>query len=178
MDKLDSSPFPGDLREELAVRPERGVSKVTLALGAGVVLVAGILIGIQAHSAFGSAPQAGPPAGAARQAAAEQDGAGLRARLPRGMDGFGGQARGMGGGTAGTIEKVENGTIHLKTATGETVTVATTGETTVQIAKPGKVADLKAGDTIVVRGTPGAGGAVTATSITQGAPAMRGGGPR
>ncbi|GAB2961836.1 hypothetical protein ACFMQL_29075 [Nonomuraea fastidiosa] len=180
MDKLDSSPFPGDLREELAVRPARGVSKVTLALGAGVVLVAGILIGIQAHSAFGSTsragagPQAGPLAGAARQATGEQAGAGQRARQP---GRFGGQGRGAGG-TAGTIEKVEDGTIHLKTAAGETVTVATTGETTVLISKPGELADLKAGDTIVVRGTPGAGGAVTATSITQGGPAPRGGGPR
>jgi len=182
MDKLDSSPFPGDLREELAVRPARGVSKVTLALGAGVVLVAGILIGIQAHSAFGSASPAGPQAdlraGAARQAAGEQDGSGRRARPPGGMDGFGGRARGMGGGTTGTIEKVEDGTIHLKTVTGEAVTVTTTGETTVQISTPGRLADLKEGDTIVVRGRPGDDGAVTATSITQGAPAPRGEGPR
>ncbi|MEV4571393.1 hypothetical protein AB0K12_47250 [Nonomuraea sp. NPDC049419] len=188
MDKLDSSPFPGDLREELAVRPARGLSKVTLALGAGVVLVAGILVGIQAHSAFGSSggssdrpldrplgrslgrslgtPQAGP----SRQAAPGE--------RPGGMGREGRRPGGAGGGTTGTVEKVEDGTVHLKTVTGESVTVATTGETTVQISKPGKVADLKPGATVVVRGTPGEDGTVTATSITQGGPAARGGGPR
>ncbi|GAA3149054.1 hypothetical protein [Nonomuraea salmonea] len=179
MDKLDSSPFPGDLREELAVRPARGLSKVTLALGAGVVLVAGILIGIQAHSAFGSSGGSGgspgrslgtPQAGPSRQAASGE--------RPGGVGREGRRPGGFGGGTTGTVEKVEDGTVHLKTVTGESVTVATTGETTVQISRPGKVADLKPGATIVVRGTPDADGTVTAASITQGGPAARGGGPR
>lgn len=184
MDKLDSSPFPGDLREELAVRPARGLSKVTLALGAGVVLVAGILIGIQAHSAFGSSggsPGGSPGVSSGRSLSAPQAGPSRQAGATERRSGMSrGDRRpgGFGGGTTGTVEKVEDGTVHLKTVTGESVTVATTGETTVQISEPGKVADLRPGATIVVRGTPGEDGTVTATSITQGGPAARGGGPR
>ncbi|SPL99627.1 unnamed protein product [[Actinomadura] parvosata subsp. kistnae] len=191
MDKLDSSPFRDDLREELAVQPAKGTSKVTLALAAGVVLVAGILIGIQAESWFGAADaprrrpaprsSAAPAAWAAwaawrlrparpvprRRAAARRSAAAGRWRGQR-----------MGGGTVGTVEKIEDGKVYVKTMDGATVTVTTTDRTTVQISKPGKVSDLETGTTIVVRGQQGADGAVTATSISQGSQGFQGGGPR
>ncbi|GAA2863202.1 hypothetical protein [Nonomuraea rubra] len=176
MDKLDSSPFPGDLREELAVQPAKGTSKVTLALAAGVVLVAGILIGIQAETWFGGA------AGAPPQAAAQQRPMGGGYGQQRGqIPGAGQQQPGGGqriGGTVGTVEKVEGGKVYVKTMDGTTVTVTTTDQTTVQISKPGKVSDLEAGTTIVVRGRQGADGAVAATSISQGSQGFQGGGPR
>jgi hypothetical protein len=158
MAQLDSSPYPEDLREELAVRPRAGLSKLTLTLAAGVVLVAGIIIGIQAGG-MQQAPQGYGPAGV--QQAPPGDGGRQ-----------GGFAQRMGGGTIGTVEKVEGGTIYVKTMDGSTVTVTTTGQTTVQIAKPGKVSDLQAGSTITVRGRQGDDGSVAAASITQG------GGPR
>ncbi|MEV0623769.1 hypothetical protein AB0I81_61360 [Nonomuraea sp. NPDC050404] len=171
MDKLDSSPFPDDLREELTVQPARTTSKVTLALGAGVVLVAGILIGIQAQNM--TAPAGGPPP----QAAAAQ--------RPMGGGGYGQQQPGGrqrptgGGGTAGTVEKVQDGKVYVRTQDGATVTVTTTEQTTVQISKPGKVTDLEKGTSVVVRGQQGADGAVTATSISQGGGRdFQGGGPR
>ncbi|MEV4089235.1 hypothetical protein AB0J43_54125, partial [Nonomuraea fuscirosea] len=103
MSHLDSSPFPGDLREELAVRPVRGPSKLTMTLGAGVVLVAGILVGIQAQNLFGSA-------GAAAQAGAQQrfggqPGAARQPDASRQPGGSGQQPGGrqrMGGGGGGT----------------------------------------------------------------------------
>ncbi|MFI7699801.1 hypothetical protein [Nonomuraea sp. NPDC049480] len=160
MDQLDSSPYPDDLREELAVRPAKGMSKLTLALAAGVVLVAGVLIGLQAGKLSGAAAAA-PAAGPGAQ------------QLPPGYGGRqGGFAQRMGGGTIGTVEKVEGGKVYVKTMDGSTVTVTTTGQTTVQIAEPGKVSDLKAGTTVTVRGRQGGDGSVTAESITQG------GGPR
>jgi hypothetical protein len=178
MDKLDSSPFPGDLREELAVQPAKGASKLTLALGAGVVLVAGILIGIQAQSMLG--PSETPPQAAAQQRAPGAAGYGPQQgqRLGGGQQPGGGGQR-MGGGTVGTVEKVEDGKVYVKTTDGATVTVTTTDQTTVQISKPGKVADLETGTTIVVRGQQGADGAVAATSISQGGgQGFQGGGPR
>lgn len=68
--------------------------------------------------------------------------------------------------------------MYVKTMDGTTVTVTTTDQTTVQISKPGKVSDLEAGTTIVVRGRQGADGAVAATSISQGSQGFQGGGPR
>jgi hypothetical protein len=193
MDKLDSSPFPDDLREELAVQPAKGQSKLTLALAAGVVLVAGILIGIQAGNVFGTPGTPGAPAaqagGQQRPGGGygqQQGGFGQRGQQqPGGEQPGGGQPDGgqpggqrMGGGTVGTVEKVEGGKIYVKTMNGSTVTVNTTGQTTVQISKPGKIADLETGSSIVVRGQAGADGAVTAASITQGGQGFQGGGPR
>ncbi|MEV5502775.1 hypothetical protein AB0M50_45970 [Nonomuraea fuscirosea] len=178
MSHLDSSPFPGDLREELAVRPVRGPSKLTMTLGAGVVLVAGILVGIQAQNLFGSA-------GAAAQAGAQQRFGGQTgaARQPDASRQPGGRQRmgGGGEGTAGTVEKVEGGKVYVRTMDGATVTVNTTDQTTVRISRPAKVADLRKGSTIVVRGQQGADGAVTADSISEGGQGFQrpqGGGPR
>ncbi|MFC5832189.1 hypothetical protein [Nonomuraea insulae] len=189
MDKLDSSPFRDDLREELAVQPAKGQSKLTLALAAGVVLVAGILIGIQAGNAFGApdAPAAqagGQPRTTGGGYGQQQGGFGQRGQQQPGGgqpgEGQPGGQRmgGAGGGTVGTVEKVEGGKIYVKTVDGSTVTVTTTDQTTVQISKPGKVADLETGTSIVVRGQAGADGAVTAASITQGGQGLQGGGPR
>ncbi|NUW39260.1 DUF5666 domain-containing protein [Nonomuraea rhodomycinica] len=177
---LDSSPFRDDLREELAVQPRKGPSRVTLALGAGVALVAGVLIGIQAHKTLGG--DAAPAAAAAggRQFGDASQGYGQRmGGMPgNGMPGYGGQPGGqpgggqpgqrMGGGTVGTVEKVEDGKVYLKAMDGSTVTVTTTGSTTVQISQPGKVSDLATGSTVVVRGQKAADGSLAAVSISQG----------
>lgn len=176
-DKLDSSPFPDDLREELAVQPARRTSKLTLALAAAVVLVAGVLIGVQAHKLLGSPRTAAVPS-------RFEDGGGFTRR--GGQPGEdrqpgGGRMRGgagAAGGTLGTVEKVENGKVHVRTMTGETVTVTTSGDTAVQVTRPGKVTDLKPGTMIVVRGERDADGTVTARTITQGGGGFQGGGPR
>ncbi|MEU0566124.1 hypothetical protein ABZ297_12110 [Nonomuraea sp. NPDC005983] len=179
MAKLDASPYPDDLQAELAVQPRRQTSRLTLALAAGVVLVAGILIGIQAHKSLGGG-DAGPAAAAGdrqpgdrQQAPGQLRGYGRQGGngQPPGYGGPGGQpgfGQRQGGGTVGTVEKVEDGKVYLKTMDGATVTVTTTGQTTVQVAKPGKVSDLRSGSTVVVRGEQAGDGTVSATSITQG----------
>ncbi|MFG1702112.1 hypothetical protein ACFLIM_02865 [Nonomuraea sp. M3C6] len=179
MAQLDSSPYPDDLGEELAVQPKRGASKLTLALAAGVVLVAGILIGVQAGKMFGAS---GVPAAALQRPAGgygqQQGGFGQSPGYggQRGQQPGGGQRMGgAGGATLGTVEKVEGGKVYVKTMDGATVTVNTDDQTAVTISKAGKVTDLKTGTTIVVRGQPGDDGSVTAASITQGG---QGGGPR
>ncbi|MEQ4718514.1 hypothetical protein [Nonomuraea sp. B19D2] len=179
MAQLDSSPYPDDLREELAVQPRKGPSKLTLALAAGVVLVAGILIGIQAQSLFGSSDasaaggQQRPMGGGYGQ---PQGGFGQQRGGFGQPPGYGGGQRmgggGPAGGTVGTVDKVEGGKVYVKTMDGATVTVTVNDQTTVQISKPGKVSDLQTGTTVVVRGRQGGDGSVAATSITQG------GGPR
>lgn len=174
MAQLDSSPYRDDLREELAVRPARGRSRLTTALAAGVVLVAGILIGIQAGKLSGGATAAT----AATPTEGRRLPGGYGARQDQGP-GQGGFAQRMGGGgTIGTVEKVEGGKVYVKTTDGATVTVTTTGRTTVQIAKPGKVSDLLKGATVTVRGQQGGDGSLTAASIIQGGQGSPVGGPR
>ncbi|MEU1393704.1 MULTISPECIES: hypothetical protein [unclassified Nonomuraea] len=180
MDRLDSSPFPDDLGEELAVQPRGGVSKLTLGLAAGVVLVAGVLIGIQAGKLFGTS-DAAPAAAQLRRTDGQFPGGDYGQRGYGAQNGTqngpqnGGFGQRMGGGTVGTVEKVDGGKIYVRTMDGATVTVTTSDQTTVQISKPGKVADLAAGTTVVVRGQQSGDGSVTATVITQG---TQGGGPR
>lgn len=187
MGKLDSSPFPDDLGEELAVQPRKSFSKLTLGLAAAVVLVAGVLIGIQAGKLFGASDT--PAAAAGQRPGGQFGGYGQQRGYGQQPGGTGQQPGGtgqnstgqnggfqrMGGGTVGTVEKVEGGKIYVKTTDGSTVTVSTTDQTTVQISKPGKVADLQAGTTVVVRGQQADDGSVTAQTITQG---TQGGAPR
>lgn len=169
---LESSPFSGDLESRLAVQPKRSFSTLTLGLAVGVTLVVGVIGGIQAEKALGGSSE-GTSAGA-RVPGAPQGGMGGYGGQRGGMGGEqggmggGGQRGGMGGMTVGTVEKVEGDKVYVKTMDGSVVTVTTTGETSVRIAKEGKVADLQQGGSIVVQGAKGEDGAVTATSISEG----------
>ena len=58
--------------------------------------------------------------------------------------------------------------IYVQTMDGSVVTVKTTGETAVQVAKEGKVTDLKPGGTVSVQGAKADDGSVTATMINEG----------
>ncbi|MER5324836.1 hypothetical protein [Streptosporangium roseum] len=184
---LETSPFAGDLEDELTVGPRRGLSTLTLVLGAGVMLVAGVVVGIQAQKALGApAGAAGVPGAAVRQGA----GPGGYGGGPGGYGGFGGRQQGgqggqggpggqggqggpgggggQGGAAVGTVERVDGGKVYVKTMDGSVVTVNTSGETAVRIAKEGKVADLKPGGTVVVQGPRAEDGSITATAISEG----------
>ncbi|WP_157518999.1 hypothetical protein [Herbidospora mongoliensis] len=157
---LETSPFRGELTEELTARPKRAkLPRLTVFLAAGVLLVAGILVGIQAQKAFGEPTTPAFP------------------NIARG--GFtsqGGQGSGSGfAGTVGTVKLVDGAKIYVAGADGST-TVVTTGEKTeVRLSKEGKVADLKPGAAVVVQGEKDADGNVAATSVTEGGgvPRMR-----
>ena len=171
---LRDSPFGGDLTAELTPRPRAArTPRLTMVLGAGVLLVAGMVIGIQAHKTFG-----GGRAGAGQALLAGTGGA----SGTQGAGGFGrrGTAPGQQAGvTFGTVTLVDGRKIYLRTAAGETVVVTTTGDTKVQISKEGAVKDIEPGSTVVVQGERGQDGTVAATTVNQGGlggPGPRGGG--
>jgi hypothetical protein len=182
---LETSPFAGDLESELAARPGRRFSTLTVVLGAGVMLVAGVIVGIQAQKAMGGSDGVSGAPGAARQGAAGpggggpggggfgarqggQGGQGQGARQGGGQGGFGGRQGGLGGLTIGTVQKVDGEKVYVQTMDGSVVTVKTTGETAVRLAKEGKVTDLKPGGTVSVQGAKAEDGSVTATMINEG----------
>ncbi|MET8339321.1 hypothetical protein ABZV14_27225 [Streptosporangium canum] len=177
---LETSPFTGDLADELTVRPRRGLSTLTLVLGAGVMLVAGVVVGIQAQKALGApAGAADAPGAAVRQGAGPGGYGGFGGRQQGGQGGPGGQGGqggpggpggqgGQGGAAFGTVERVDGGKVYVKTMDGSVVTVNTSGGTAVRISKEGKVADLKPGGTVVVQGPRGEDGSITATAISEG----------
>jgi hypothetical protein len=75
---------------------------------------------------------------------------------------------GAGGATIGQIKLVDGTNVYVEDAQGNVVKVATGPDTTIQVSKTGTVADLKAGDTVVVQGPAGSDGTVAATNIASG----------
>ncbi|WP_167530428.1 hypothetical protein [Microbispora hainanensis] len=195
---LETSPFDDDLQEVLAARPARaGGSKLTLALAGGVLLVAGLLLGIQVQKLLGgSTPGRFPSraAGAGAFAGGQAgEGGGANGGFARGAGGGGGFAgggagradggagagsgtgagaragAGPGGATFGTVKLVDGDKIYVQTVNGGVVTVTTSGDTKVRVTRSGKVSDLKPGSFVTVAGTADAQGQVAATSVTEGA---------
>lgn len=184
-DLLSTSPFAGDLTEELKAgpRPRRRPPSLTVILGAGVLLVGGFVGGVQADKHWGANKSANP-ADLIRRFAATRGGQGGNGRsggfgggFGQGGSGFSGggpgaaaqgtQGSGQGGGTSGTVKLVDGDIIYVQTSDG-IVRVKTTGSTKVTVAKKATTKALKAGTTVVVRGTPGQDGTVTATSVQGG----------
>jgi ferric-dicitrate binding protein FerR (iron transport regulator) len=175
---LNTSPFEGDLAEELAAepRPRRRPPSITVLLGAGVLIVGGFVGGVQVDRHWG-AKKSSDPAALIRQLAAgrgtQGGGAGGAGGLGGGQAGgqTGGQTGGQGNtqaaGTTGTVKLVDGDTIYVQTPSG-IVRVRTSGSTKVTLAKKSTVKALKAGSTVVVQGSPGQDGTVTATSVQGG----------
>lgn len=163
---LTVSPFGGDLAEDLEFAgPRRStLPGPTLFLGAAVLVVAGFIGGAQAQRLWGESADTASTArlpGGAQGASGTSPGGVQRGGSTGVGAGFGGR-----GATAGTVQKVSGKVIYLRTASGETVKVTTTGSTKVLLSTAGEIGDLKAGATVVVQGSSGSGG-VTATTVSQ-----------
>jgi len=176
-DLLNTSPFEGDLAEELAAEPQprRRPPSVTVLLGVGVLIVGGFVGGVQADRHWG-AKKSSDPAALIRQLAAGRGAQGGGAGGAGGAGGFGGgqggaqgrsQGNGQAAGTTGTVKLVDGDVIYVQTPDG-IVRVRTSGSTKVTLARKSTVKALKAGSTVVVQGTPGQDGTVTATSVQGG----------
>ena len=141
------------------------VPALPLVAVATIALLGGILIG--QHTG-------GPerPADFIRSGSQSQDGQGPRGE--RGQQDRPGQrikaARPGASGdlTAGTIQSIDGDTIIVKLPDGSTATVKTTDSTNVTKAAASSVSDLKAGETLMVRGPKDGSGDVSATSISEG----------
>jgi hypothetical protein len=185
---LETSPFEGDLEEQLkAVPPSSLKPGLTLYLGAAVLVVAGFVGGIQADKQWGGNKSS---ANSAFPGAANRQGAGGTGRYLGGGGGFpgaggtgnqspgttpGGAQSGAGGNaTTGTVKMVDGSTVYVTTPNG-IVAVKTNGTTKIRIMKNGKVQDLAPGSTVVVQGAPGSDGSVTASAITEGGTRTGGG---
>jgi hypothetical protein len=176
-DLLNTSPFDGDLSEELdaAPKPRRRLPSVTVFLGAGVLIVGGFVGGVQADRHWGAKPSSNASdllSQFARRAGQNGGGLGVGA-LGGGQTGGGrqgtgtGQGQGGGSGTTGTVKLVDGSTIWVQTPNG-LVRVKTTGSTKVTVAKKSTAKALKAGSPVTVQGSTGQDGTVTATSVKQG----------
>lgn len=153
---LDRPVGGDDLTTELK-QTKRSVSKLTVGLGAAVLLVAAFFGGVATHAAVADSPQ--PAAQPGNRPFGGQFGG-------QGQGGQGGQAGGARG-TIGTIDRIEGSDVYVKTLDGRTVKVSTSDTTTVRVSQDGALSDLKAGETVAVQGSTGSDGTVTAQTITQ-----------
>jgi hypothetical protein len=176
-DPLSTSPFEGDLAEELAKAPRvRRLPGLTTYLCAGVVLALGFVIGAQTDRHMGRQASNSAQGGAGAIPGGGMPGGGMRGG---GMPGQGGGGQGQGGrgapgasagtgGTTGTVQKIAGKTIYVQTANG-VVQVKVTGTTKIRVLQNGSAKDLKSGTSVVVQGPQAKDGTVTATSVSQGA---------
>jgi hypothetical protein len=77
--------------------------------------------------------------------------------------------------TTGLLTGVEGQTLYLTDASGNLVKVDVGSSATITRTVSSSLAALQTGDTVVVRGTTGANGTVTASSITAAAPGVQSG---
>jgi hypothetical protein len=166
VDDLDE-PFADDLSERLtAAAPRQWANRATSVLVALVIAVAGFVGGAQVQKHYGT------PAAAAADNTGGLAGAGAgRATGAPGTGGLPGAGRqsgapgGQGGrGITGTVKLVDGTTIYIETADGQTITVRTTGSTSV--STPGTLADITVGATVTVQGQ-NSDGTMNATSISR-----------
>lgn len=157
---LGAPPLPDDLADRLAERlTRRRLPVLPLTLGAAVLLGIGFIAGAQQRT-HGATTASAPAAG----------------RMAR----AGGRPAGAGSGgaseiTAGTVKLVDGRNVYVQTAAGGTVKIHTTRATKVTLATSGSVSRLKPGDTVLARTSAGDGGAVSASSISEGSGAALGG---
>jgi hypothetical protein len=170
-DVLNTSPFEGDLAEQLEAepRPRRRPPSVTVLLGAAVLIVGGFVGGVQADRHWGARQSSDPAAllGQLQRRAGQGGGAfggGQNGGFPGGAGQGGAQGAGGGSGTSGTVKLVDGDTIYVQTPSG-IVRVKTTKSTKVTVARKSTAKSLKTGAPVVVQGTPGQDGTVTATSV-------------
>ncbi|HUQ59217.1 hypothetical protein [Lentzea sp.] len=151
-------PLENDISAELRER-KAGFGKTTIVLGVAVLAIVAFVGGVFVQKSFG-----------AGETPTRQNTAGRQ--FPGGNGGTppsGAQQRPNGGGrgTIGTIDHVDGTTVYVKTQNGQVVKVSTSDSTKVEISSEGKLADLKAGQQVVVQGQAGSDGTVTGQTITQ-----------
>jgi hypothetical protein len=82
-----------------------------------------------------------------------------------------------GGATGGTVKLVEGTKVYIQDTAGDDIVVDTNPSTAVTISKPGKIADLAPGASVIVLGKASSDGtSIAATSITPSTGFGRGGG--
>jgi hypothetical protein len=164
----DAGPEDDDEDEWPVRAPAKGVRLgIPAAAMLAVTLVAlGFWGGAVAQKSHSTATAGGLPAAfAARLRNAASGATGATGATGAGGFQFPGGGTGGSSGTTGTISVVDGDTLYILTASNELVKVKINTSTTVTRNAKSSAAELRPGDTVVVQGATGAGGAVQASSV-------------
>ncbi len=163
-----------DLAQMLKSQTRAPRSKWTTGLGALVALVLVFFAGVFVDQHWGPSQSSAGAGSFASIASAFRSGRGSGGLGGGGFGGGGFGGGGFGGGgfgggiTIGTVKLVDGSHIYIADSSGQMVKINTTAATTVSQQQSVKVSDLKAGQTLLIRGQADASGTLVATSITQG----------
>jgi hypothetical protein len=148
-------------------RPRRRwFNRRSAALAAAITCAAGFYAGVRVEKSQVSSPSAAStasPASATARSGTAGAGAGAGARA-----GFPGAAGAGAGSNAsfGTVSSVDGNTIYLTDSSGNTVKVTLSSATKISKSETVAKAAVRPGDTVVIQGLKGSGGAITATSVS------------
>lgn len=170
-DEFETEPLPLPRRRRLPLL----TAALALAVVAGGAFVGGIEM--QKHQG-GSSSRGGNGTASAFAARLGRDtttGATTTGTTASGATGTRGGAFG-GGATIGTVTAIKGSTLYITDTSGNTVKVATSPSSSVTKTVSSSVKGINPGDTVVVRGSQGTNGTVTAESISVGTAGGFGGG--
>jgi hypothetical protein len=154
------------LASELLARRRKKLPALTAALALAVAVAGGLIGGVEAQKHWGassSAAASGRPAGFAGFAGRGGGGAG-----GGGFAGFGGAGGAAGGATNGTVTLIKGSTLYVTDASGNTVLVHTTAQSSVKKTVSGTTKTIHPGDSVTVTGTQNKDGSYSAQAITIG----------
>ena len=146
-------PVPAPAGDLVPPQGKRGLPRVTVILGVGLLAAATFLAGIEAQKQWGGSSSSGGNGRFAAFAAAN-GGARTGANGTTGAQGQGGFFRRGGGGfTSGTVKLVQGSTIYVTTTDGNTVKVTVPASAAITKSVTEKVSGIKPGDTVTAIGT-------------------------
>lgn len=152
----------------------KGIPRVTIILGVGLLAAATFLAGIEAQKQWGGSSSNGGRFGG--RGAAFGAGAGTGTTGANGGAQGTGFFRGGGGGLAtGTVKLVQGSTIFVTTTDGNTVKVTVPSSTTITKSVKTKLSGVQPGDTVTAIGTASSDGVIKATSVRLGDTGFGGG---
>jgi len=171
-----------EAREELPRRPRRRLLAPTpVALLIVLMTACGFIAGVLVEKGQGSsAGSAGAASGLAARLAGLRGGTtagGATGASRSGSGGGGGLAgafAGAGAAASGQVAFIQGGELYVTNAEGNTVKVTTSPGSTVTKTVKSSVKDIHPGETVVVTGSKGSGGVVSAESIRVGGGASGG----
>jgi hypothetical protein len=175
---MTDPPPPVPASDLLPPQGKKGLPRITVILGVGLLAAATFLAGIEAQKQWGGSGSNGASGRLAALGAAANGGT-ARTGAGGAQSGAGNFfARRGGGFTSGTVKLVQGSTIYVTTADGNTVKVTVPSSATISKSVTTKVSSIKPGDTVTAVGTT-SNGVVKAATVRVGdvgAPAGFGGG--
>jgi hypothetical protein len=156
--------MPDDDYQELPPRPRRRLlTPIPIALLGVLLLACGFIGGVLVEKGQTPSSSGTNASGAASRLA------GLRSSGSADPSGFAGRFGGLGGAggaTIGEVSYISGSTLYVTNAEGNTIKVTTSPAATITKTVKSDVHGIHPGETVVVRGTKGSGGAVSAESIS------------